>query len=161
MFASSLFWLALGQSTRAATLTRGCLLHAPQATSCRAGKAPVHLCPTSRVTPRLLPQDFWQRVHPRFGNLAIRLCRHAADADGPNDFLVDDNGQAPFNGDSTRQLEDRGPVIRHQGLLKRLAGTLEVDGRLGLLDGDLDTPNLCLVQTLQIEQIPAVVYNDN
>jgi hypothetical protein len=73
MFASSLFWLALGQSTRAATLTHVCLLHAPQATSYHAGKAPAHLCPTSRVTPRLLPQDFWQRVHPRFRNLAILL----------------------------------------------------------------------------------------
>src|SRR4029450_460342 len=94
MFASSLFWLALGQSTRAATLTRVCLLHAPQATSCRACKAPVHLRPMSRGTPRLLPQDFWQRVHPRFGNLAILPCRHAADTDDPNDFTVAHNGTA-------------------------------------------------------------------
>jgi hypothetical protein len=97
MFASSLFWLALGQFTRAATLARVCPLHAPQATSCRAGKAPVHLCPTSRGTPRLLPQDFGQRVYPRFGNLAILLCCHAADPDGPNDFIVDDNGQATLS----------------------------------------------------------------
>src|SRR5215510_5273236 len=77
-------------------------------------------------TPRFLPQDWWQRVHPRFRHLALLLCRHAADADGPNDVLVDDHGQAPFNGDSSRQRADRGPVMRHQGLLKRLAGTLEV-----------------------------------
>ena len=97
MFASLLFWLALGQFTRAATLTRVCPLHAPQATSCRAGKAPAHLCPTSSVTPCLLPQDFWQRVYPRLGNLAILLRCHAADADGPNDFIVDDNGQATLS----------------------------------------------------------------
>jgi len=53
MFASSLFWLALGQSARIATLTRVCLLHAPQATSCRAGKAPVHRYPTSGIIPLL------------------------------------------------------------------------------------------------------------
>jgi hypothetical protein len=97
MFASSPFWLALGQSTRVATLTRVCLLHAPQATSCGADKAPAHLCPTSRVTPCLLPQNFGQRVYPRFGNLAILLCRHAAYTDGPNDFIVDDNGQATLS----------------------------------------------------------------
>jgi hypothetical protein len=73
MFASSLFWLALGQSARVAALTPVCLLHTPQATSYRAGKAPVHRYPTSGITPLLLSQDFWQRVHPRFRNLAILL----------------------------------------------------------------------------------------
>ena len=97
MFASSLFWLALGQSTRVAALPRVCLLHTPQAASCRAGKAPVHRCPTSGLTPCLLPQDFWQRVYPRLGNLAILLRCHAADADGSNDFIVDDNGQATLS----------------------------------------------------------------
>jgi len=47
MFVSSLFWLALSQSTRVAALTRVYPLHALQVTSCRADKAPVHRCPTS------------------------------------------------------------------------------------------------------------------
>jgi hypothetical protein len=112
-------------------------------------------------TPRFLPQDFWQRVYPRFRHLAILLRRHTADANGPNNFLVDDNGQAPLDGESARQLEDRGPVMRHQGLRKRLAGARAGDGRQSLLDGDLDTSKLRLVQTLEREQMPAVVHHDH
>jgi hypothetical protein len=100
-----------------------------------------------------------QRVRPRFGTLAVVLCCHAADAHGPNDFLVEENGHTPLDGHRTRQREDRGPVIIHQGLLKRLAGTFAVDDSLGFRDGDLDTPCLHLVQTLEIEQMPAVVHN--
>jgi hypothetical protein len=89
------------------------------------------------------------------------LGRHPADANGPNDFLVDENGHAPLDGESTRQLEDRGPVLRHQGLLKRHAGAREVDSSRGLLESDLDTPKLCFVQTLEIKQMPTIVHHDD
>ena len=44
---------------------------------------------------------------------------------------------------------------------KRLAGTFEGDGSLGLLDDALDPPSQRVVQALQREQRPAVVHKDD
>src|SRR5262245_50749741 len=69
MFASSLFWLALGQFSRVAALPRVCLLHTPQATSCR-------VCYRQGMT--YLSASYARAVTPLSRNppRAIRQTRH-------------------------------------------------------------------------------------
>ena len=124
-----------------------------------APASPVHHCPTSGVTPRLLPPDFWQRVHPRFRNPGHpAVTSRPLTPMAPMTFSLTTMGMAhPFNRGWHPASEDRGPVIRHQGLLKHLAETLAVDGSLGLLDGDLDTTNPVSRPHVGGGQIPAVV----
>src|SRR5262249_13205798 len=95
-----------------------------------------------------------------FGDVFVFLRCVSAHTDGANDFSIDEDGNSSLERRSAWQHQRSGSPV-FDLVLELLARPAEIRGRTSLADCDIDARDLRIVETLEEQEVPAVVHNGN
>src|SRR5687768_2920107 len=85
---------------------------------------------------------------------------HPAYPYGTDEFALRNDGQTAFDRQSARQAEITDPALGDM-LFPDLGGATKGYGSLRLLNGDVDTTELGIVETQQVQEMASIIHYHN
>src|SRR5262249_58190696 len=107
----------------------------------------------------MVPCRLFDRIGSRLRDLAVLMRLHTRDADCPDDLAADHDRQSAFGNAGVECQHAKADAPAAHGILEYPGRTAELDRGPRLLLRESNRSQLCVVETLEHDEIAARIHN--